>query len=301
MTVIVNVISRSDIVSDLYGILAEQKSSLVDLIWQQHHFHEKRRWSALGMIGAIDLENLSEMDKVNLWNAGRAELTTKPGADRLARLADHECRRWQDRNPVVAKVMQVCGTWSRYWNEEESFHEMTLNHLSRLLGLEPVSDETLIEFRKIFPDDDMLRTLVLLAISEITATVNYSWCASVAQDIGLRKLFKQIAADESQHMSYFISFAKALVDSQEYSSKGAFAVAHLFVREGGELYASNRQKVERRDSHINWWDALKYEMVIPDNIERKQGLIFSALRQITGIQVKSAAEVEEKWLELVGC
>ena len=301
MPVIVNLIPRSDIVRDLYGILSEQKSSLVDLIWQQHHFHEKRRWSALEMIGAIDLENLSELDKVNLWNAGRAELTTKPGADRLARLADHECHRWQDRNQVVAKVMQACSTWSRYWNEEESFHEMTLNHLSRLLALEPVSDETLIEFRKIFPDDDMLRTLVLLAISEITATVNYSWCASVAQDVGLRKLFKQIAVDESQHMSYFISFAKALVDSQEYSPKGAFAVAHLFVRDGGELYGSNRQEIEQRDSHVNWWDALKYKTVIPDNIERKQGLIFSALRQITGIQVKSAAEVEEKWLELVGC
>ncbi|AOY82439.1 ferritin-like domain-containing protein [Moorena producens JHB] len=301
MTVIVNMISRADIVSNLYGILAQQKNSLLDLIWEQHHFHEKRRWSALDMIGVIDIENLSEMDKVNLWNAGRAELTTKPGADRLARLADNECRRWQDRNPVVAKVMQACGTWSRYWNEEESFHEMTLNHLSSLLGLEPVSDEILIEFRKIFPDDDMLRTLVLLAISEITATVNYSWCASVAQDIGLRKLFKQIAADESQHMTYFISFAKALVDSKEYSPKGAFAVAHLFLREGGELYGSKRQAVERRDSHVNWWDALKYEMVIPDNVERKQGLIFSALRQITGIQVKSATEVEEKWLELVGC
>ena len=147
----------------------------------------------------------------------------------------------------------------------------------------------------------MLRTLVLLAISEITATVNYSWCASVAQDVGLKKLFKQIAMDELQHMSYFISFAKALVDSQEYSPKGAFAVAHLFVREGGELYGSQRQEIERRDSHVNWWDSLKYEMVIPDNIERKLAFIYSALRQITGIQVKSVVEIERTWLELVGC
>lgn len=297
----VNTISRSDIVSNLYAIVAEQRSSLVDLIWEQHYFHEKRRWSAVEMIGAINLEAVNKFDKANLWNAGRAELTTKPGADRLARLADAECRRWQDRNPVLASIMQACSTWSRYWNEEESFHETTLNRLSTLLSLEPVSDETLIEFRKIFPDDDMLRTLVLLAISEITATVNYSWCANVAQDPGLKKLFKQIAADESQHMTYFISFAKALVDSKEYSPKGAFAVAHLFVREGGELYGSNRQHLEQRDSHVNWWDFIKYEMVLPDNIERKQSLIFSALRQITGIQVNSAAEVEQKWLDLVGC
>lgn len=301
MSATVNVISRSDIIGDLYEILAQEKSSLVDLIWEQHYFHEKRRWSAFDAISAINLEALSKMDKVNLWNAGRAELTTKPGADRLAKLADDQCRLWQDRNPVVSKIMQACGTWSRYWNEEESFHETTLNHLSNLLGLETVSDETLMEFRKIFPDDDMLRTLVLLAISEITATVNYSWCASVAQDAGLRKLFKQIAADESQHMSYFISFAKALVDSKEYSPKGAFAVAHLFVREGGELYGSNRQQVEQRDSHVNWWDAIKHEIVMPDNVGRKQNMIFSALRKITGIQVKSATEVEQKWLELVGC
>lgn len=301
MSATINKISRSDIVSNLYEILAEQRSSLVDLIWEQHSFHEKRRWSAVEMLSAINLESLSKFDKANLWNAGRAELTTKPGADRLARLADTECRRWQERNPVLASVMQACSTWSRYWNEEESYHETTLNHLSTILGLEPVSDETLIEFRKIFPDDDMLRTLVLLAISEITATVNYSYCASVAQDPGLKKLFKQIAVDECQHMTYFISFAKALVDSGEYSPKGAFAVTHLFIREGGELYGNTRQQVEHRESHVNWWDALKYETAIPDNIERKQGMIFSALRQITGIEVNSAAEVEEKWLELVGC
>ena len=297
----VNVISRANIVNDLYQVIADKRNCLVDLIWEQHSFHEKRRWSAVEMINAINLENLSQFDKANIWNAGRAELTTKPGADRLARQADAECRRWQESNPVLASVMQACSTWSRYWNEEEGFHESTLNRLSNLLGLEPVDDQVLIEFRKIFPDDDMLRTLVLLAISEITATVNYSYCASVAQDPGLKKLFKQIAADEAQHMTYFISFAKALVDSKEYSPKGAFAVAHLFVREGGELYGSKRQNLEQRDSHVNWWDALKYEVTIPDNIERKQGMIFSTLRQITGIEVNSAKEVEQKWLELVGC
>jgi hypothetical protein len=294
-------ICRADIISNLHEILAHGEKSLVDLFWEQHRFHEKRRWSAAEMIEQINLGALSETDKINLWNAGRAELTTKPGADRLARLSDTECRRWQEKNPVVSRIMQACGTWSRYWNEEESFHEMTLNRLSSLLGLEPVSDDTLIEFRQIFPDDDMLRTLVLLAISEITATVNYSWCASVSQDIGLKKVFQRIAADESQHMSYFISFAKALVDSKEYSAKEAFSVTHLFVREGGELYGSNRLGIEKRDSHVNWWDALKYENKIPDNVERKQNLIFSALKQITGIQVKTATEVEIKWLELVGC
>jgi rubrerythrin len=256
------------------------------------------------MIDAIDIESLSETDKLHIWNAGRAELTTKPGADRLARLADTECRRWQTKNPILAAVMQACGTWSRYWNEEESFHEATLNHLSSLIGLEPVSNETFIEFRQIFPDDDMLRTLVLLALSEIVASANYSYCASLAKDSGLKKLFKQIAADESQHMSYFISFAKALVDSGEYSPKGALAVAHLFLREGGEIHGSYRQKIEQRQTHVNWWDSLKVEALQTDGpveIERKANLIFAALKQITGIHFSSAAEVEEKWLEMVGC
>ncbi|MBW4497329.1 MAG: acyl-ACP desaturase [Oscillatoria princeps RMCB-10] len=288
----------------MYALLADRKISLVEIAWEQHRFHEKRRWSAVEMIDAIDIESLSETDKLHIWNAGRAELTTKPGADRLARLADTECRRWQTKNPILAAVMQACGTWSRYWNEEESFHEATLNHLSSLIGLEPVSNETFIEFRQIFPDDDMLRTLVLLALSEIVASANYSYCASLAKDSGLKKLFKQIAADESQHMSYFISFAKALVDSGEYSPKGALAVAHLFLREGGEIHGSYRQKIEQRQTHVNWWDSLKVEALQTDGpveIERKANLIFAALKQITGIHFSSAAEVEEKWLEMVGC
>ena len=298
------VIPHSDLIKNLYAVLADRRRSLIDITWEQHCFHERRRWSAVEMIEAIDLERLSDIDKAHIGNAGRAELTTKPGADRLARLADTECRSWQKKNPIVAAIAQACGTWSRYWNEEEGFHETTLNHLSRLIGLEPVSNETFIEFRQIFPDDDLLRTLVLLAISEITATVNYSYCASMSEDAGLKKLFKQIAADESQHMSYFISFAKALIDSGEYSPKGAFAVAHLFLRDGGELQGSNRQKLEQRTTHVNWWDALDLEEIEKANViglERKQHLTFSALRQITGIAVKSAAEVEETWLDLVGC
>lgn len=290
------------IVADLYQAFKAGRS-LVDIIWEQQRLHESRRWSAVEAIDGVNLARLSTSDKLLVWNAGRAELTTKPGADRLARLSDTECRRWQGRNELVASIMQACGTWSRYWNEEEAHHETSFNRLAVLTGQERVEDKTVIEFRKVFPDDDALRTLTLLAISEIVAAVNYAQCARVIEDPGLKHLFKQVGADEIQHMNYFIAFAKALVDSGEYKAKEAFSVAHFFLREGGEVQGSKREQVEHRDTHVNWWDQLEYRegMYAPDSTEKKHTLIFNALKRITGISVASAEEVEDTWMELVGC
>ncbi len=291
------------IIADLYSAFTKEGSSLVDVTWEQQRLHESRRWSAVDMIDSIDLASLSASDKHHIWNAGRAELTTKPGADRITRVFDKECRRWQGKNDVVAKIMQSCGTWSRYWNEEEAFHETCFNRLSTLLGLEPISDDTFIEFRKIFPDDDALRTLMLLTISEITAAVNYGQCAMVAKDPGLVALFKQVGADEIQHMNYFVAFAKAIVDSGEYKAKEAFAVAHFFLRDDGDLRGSKRERIEQRDTHINWWDQVQHDDAVeaPEALERKQTLIFNALKRITGISVSSTEEVEDTWMDLVGC
>ncbi|WP_224361846.1 ferritin-like domain-containing protein [Hyalangium versicolor] len=291
------------IVADLYKAFTQEGRTLVDITWEQQRLHESRRWSVMEMLAAIDVEGVTQSDRLLVWNAGRAELTTKPGADRLTRQADAECRRWQGKNDVLSAIMQACGTWSRYWNEEEAHHETSFNRLANLFGLERVSDDTFIEFRKIFPDDDMLRTLTLLSISEIVAAVNYGNCARVIQEPGLKALFKQVAADEIQHMNYFVAFAKALVDSGEYAAKEAFAVAHFFLRDGGEVHGSKRQRVEQRDTHVNWWDHLEYRegMYSPDAIDKKETLIFNALKRITGITVSSAEEVEDKWMELVGC
>ncbi len=290
-----------DIISNLYDDLAEGRMSLVDITWNQHLFHEKRRWSAAEFVSGVDIDALSDAEKVYIWNAGRAELTTKPGADRVARLADSECRRWQGVDDRLAAVMQSCGTWSRYWNEEEAFHETVFNALARRLGLEPITNDTFIEFRQIFPDDDLLRTLFLLVISEITAMVNYLCCARLANDAMLRALFKQVAADEAQHMRYFISFAKALVDSGHYPPKDAFAIAHLFLRDDGELSGSKRERVEARGTHVNWWDNLDTGSIeIPDDTEAKQKAIYSALKRVTGIDVDSPDEVEDTWMEMVG-
>ncbi|MFY1636758.1 hypothetical protein ACN27F_26355 [Solwaraspora sp. WMMB335] len=290
------------IITDLYDAVTTRNMSLVDVTWEQQRLHEARRWSVVEMLAGIDLDNLTEVDRSMVWNAGRAELTTKPGADRLERQADAECRRWQEKNPAVAAVMQACGTWSRYWNEEEAHHETVFIRLADLSGMPAITDETFIEFRQVFPDDDMLRTLVLLAISEITAAVNYGQCQHVVQDPGLRRLFKQVAADEIQHRNYFIAFAKALVDSGEYPAKDAFAVAHLFLRADGEIEGSARDKLQDRGTHVNWWDALETDegAFRPEALDKKAQLIFGALKKITGIEVHSADEVEDTWLSLVG-
>lgn len=299
----VRAIAKPVIVSDLYKAFTAEGLSLVDITWEQQRLHESRRWSAVELTSAIHLDALTEADKGRIWNAGRAELTTKPGADRVARLFDTECRRFQGKNDALANVMQACGTWSRYWNEEEAYHETSFNRLATLLGMPTVSNDTFIEFRKVFPDDDALRTLTLLAISEITAAVNYGQCALLAEEPALTALFKQVAADEIQHMTYFVAFAKALVDSGEFPAKHAFSVAHFFLREDGDLHGSRRARVEQRDTHVNWWDHLEGQSATetPAAIERKATLVFGALKRITGITVSSVQEVEEAWMDLVGC
>lgn len=289
------------IITDLYDALTRRGMSLVDVTWEQQRLHESRSWSVVELLAGVDLDRLTDVDRGLVWNAGRAELTTKPGADRLERQADAECRRWAGRNPTVAAIMQACGTWSRYWNEEEAHHETVFNRLADVSGMEPVSDEVFLMFRQVFPDDDMLRTLMLLAISEITAAVNYGQCQHVVQDPGLRRIFKQVAADEIQHRNYFVSFAKALVASGEYRAKEAFAVAHLFLREDGELHGSAREQLEQRGTHVNWWDHLETGEgdFRPEALEKKEQMICGALKKITGIEVRSGAEVEDTWMDLV--
>jgi hypothetical protein len=290
------------IITDLYEALTVRGMSLVDVTWEQQRLHESRRWSVIDMLAGIDLDSLTPLDRMLVWNAGRAELTTKPGADRLERQADRECRRWQDKNPAVAAIMQACGTWSRYWNEEEAHHETVFIRLADATGMDRVADETFLEFRQVFPDDDMLRTLTLLSISEITAAVNYGQCQHVVADQGLRRLFKQVAADEIQHRNYFISFAKALIDSGEYHAKDAFAVGHMFLREDGELLGSSREHVENRGAYVNWWDHIETADgdFRPEALEKKEQLVCGALTKMTGIPVKSRDEVEDTWMDLLG-
>lgn len=289
--------------SELYEAFRSGAHTLSSMAWEQQQLHEARRWSVVEMLSHIDIGALSAEDRVYVWNAGRAELTTKPGADRVARLADKECRRWLDTDPALASVMQACGTWSRYWNEEEAHHETAFNRIAAQLGMPVVEDTTFIEFRKIFPDDDMLRTLTLLAISEIAAANKYVTCSRAARDPGLAALLRQVASDEIQHMRYFSSFARALVDSGHYHPKEAVSVVYLFTREGGELYGSRREQVEQRPSHVNWWDHIETTDGVgqPDDIERQRTMVFAMLKSVCGVAVTTLDELEDAWMELVGC
>jgi hypothetical protein len=296
---------RPAVIAELYRAFKEERRTLVDITWEQHRLHESRRWSAAELVAAVDTERLSELDRLIVWSAGRGEMTAKPSADRMSRLADAECRRWVGRDDVVASIIQSLGTWTRYWNEEESHHEMGFTRLSLLLGLPPMSDAEIIDYRKIFPDDELLRTVTMLSFSEGIAAVNYGQYTRRVQDPGLKALLKHAGADEVQHMQYFISFAKALVDSGAYLAKESFAVAHFFLRQGGELYGSAREHVEHRTTHINWWDHLQARAgevaAASEALERKRSLILHALKRITGISCASAEEVEDTWMELVGC
>lgn len=291
----------AEILPNVYGVFASGQMTLADVEWEQQRFHERRRWNAVELVEQINLDSLSEADRIYIWNFARAELTTKPGADRLARLSDSESRKWQSEDPNLAKVIQACGTWSRYWNEEEAHHEASLTHLLRRLDFEPVSDDMFLEYRQIFPDDDMLRTLFLLAMSEIKTTVMYTSMANKTNDPGLRTLFRQIATDEAHHMRYFNAFGRGLVDSGKYSPKGAFAIAQFFLREGGEMEGYARGRKEQRGTHVNWWDQLDFRSAErPDDFERQHKLTYVCLEQVTGIRVSTPEEVEDAWLEFVG-
>lgn len=74
------------IIRDLHGAITSG-TSLVDIAWIQHRFHESRRWSLTELIGRVDPAKVDPAMKRNIWNAGRAELTAKPGADRLSKQA----------------------------------------------------------------------------------------------------------------------------------------------------------------------------------------------------------------------
>jgi hypothetical protein len=293
--------TRAEILPDVYHQIASGRMSIADVMWEQQRFHEQRRWSAVDMIDRIDIGALGHADRIYVWNFARAELTTKPGADRLARLCDSECHRWQAEDKTLAAVIQACGTWSRYWNEEEAHHEASLNRLVRLLDFEPITDDMFLEYRQIFPDDDMLRTLFLLAMSEVKTTVMYTAMANKVTDEGLKALLRQIATDEMHHMRYFNAFGRGLVDSGRYTSKGALAIAHFFLREGGEMEGYARDHKEKRGTHVNWWDVLDFRDVErPDDFDRQRKLTYVCVEQVTGMRVASAEEVEEKWLEAVG-
>jgi len=301
--------NKPNVERNVWAAITTNDNGLFKTFWQQHRYHEARRWSVTDFINEIDFPNLTMLERSYIKNAGFAEITTKPGADRLTRQADSECQKWLNTNPQLSAVMQACGTWSRYWNEEESHHEMAFLYLSYaanentdspILNAVP-SDKEIIDFRRIYPDDNMLRTLTILAMSEGIATLQYNDFADAATDPALIALFRKISLDESQHMRNFVSFAKALVDSGEFDIRDVLSMAIMFMREDGEIYGNSENRVKERDTHVNWWDA------IDDNCQRDPAseekevkqIIFKVVENITGIKVSDVEELEEIWMELL--
>ena len=293
--------------AELYRAFKEEGRTLVEILWEQHRFHESRRWSAVEVVEAVrPRERLTELDRMLVWNAGRAEMTAKPSADRMARLADSGVPALQGKDDAVAAVIQSLGTWTRYWNEEEAHHEMGFTQLAAAARASPpMDDATVIDYRKVFPDDDLLRTVTMLSFSEGIAAVNYGQYArrspgsrpqGAAQARGRRR--------GAAHAVLHLVRQGAGGQRGVRGSRSAFAVAYFFLREGGELYGSTREHVEHRDTHVNWWDHLEYGVGQcsggPGSSSASGALILHALRRITGISCASAEEVEDQWMDLVG-
>lgn len=294
--------NKPTVLTNLYARIRSGEQSLIDLTMEQQRLHESRRWSTQELLAAVNSRNISDTDKDRLRNVGRTDATTNLRTDRLARLADQECRRWVGKNDVLSTVIHACGTWSRYWNEEESRHEAVFKRLASMLNLESISNDKVIGYRKVFPDGNLLRTMTLLAISEITSAVNYAGCAKRVRDPGLKAIFKQVGADEVQHMKYFIAFARACVDSGEFHPKGAFSEAYFLLRKSGDRIGRKRRRVEQHGMYVNGWDGLGYvpQGDNPNRIEKKQRMVFNALEGITGVPVKSIDDLEDTWLGMVG-
>ena len=285
---------------NLFHDISTLGMNLIDLAWEQHRFHESRQWSSTQILDNMDFTHFDKTDRIFISNAGMAEITTKPGADRLAKQAEDEGHFWLDKNPMVSVIMQACGTWSRYWNQEESFHDATLNKIAAIIGESIVDDQTFIKLRQVFPKDNMLRTLVLLAFSEAVAHVSYIEYAKVTKNKQLANLLNHIGADEAQHMSYFITFAKALVDSGEYNVKDVLSVGYMFIKDGGELSGSARgEEIEKRDHHVNWWDEVDSDVMQKLNNIKKQKMIFSVINRITGISLTNETELYDCWIKAI--
>lgn len=287
---------------DLYSQLEANPAVLSALIWNQQCLHEQRRWSSQTYVDAIPLRQVSANDRKVIWNAGRAELTTKPGADRLARDANSEVARWLETAPATAAVVEACGTWSRYWNEEEAHHECAFNELSSRLELPQLTLDTYAEFRAIFPPDCLLRTLVLLMMSEINAAAEYGSAARKTEQPEVRRLLRQIAADEVQHMNYFISFAKALIDSGNYPTRNALSVVNFFFGTNQEIEGGRRSTLSNRTTHVNWWDKVDFDEENKDDDlhKTKTDMALRGIQRITGLHFRSMTELSQRWMQMSG-
>ena len=84
--------------------------------------------------------------------------------------------------------------------------------------------------------------------------------------------------------------------------RSVLAIAHLFVRPGGEIYGATRAETTERATHVNWWDHLdeaQGDVSLLMGVEKKLAMTYKMIQQITGIQVSSPEEIEDQWMDLV--
>ena len=149
---------------------------------------------------------------------------------------------------------------------------------------------------------------MLQACVEIEAVISYGYIAKTAEHPIVREIFLRVMRDEAQHREYFISFAKALVESGVAPPKDVLAMAYAWVRpEVGETYGSARRVQTRRLGFVNWWEKViashDNPLVLWANKETEQWLrsrkvlsLLSAVRQITGLHVESTNDLERAYL-----
>jgi len=284
--------------------------SISDVMRIQHEYHEMRRWSVTDLIKNKDIGKVSRNDKAVLWQAARAEITTQPACIRLAVDGLKLANELEGKNKLGNAVAHIAAQWSaRYWLEEEGHHEVGYGTVMEMAGLDPISEEEVKEYRGAFPTDNFARVCMLQACVEIEACVTYGEVAKTSDNPLIKQVFGKITADESQHRAYFISFARALVEAEAYPLKDILSMAYTWIRpKGGETVGSHREKQNKREGFVNWWENMKTdpndELAMAEEQFRSQHLqekkvraVLSAVEEGTGIALKTVSDLEKVYMK----
>lgn len=292
----------TDIVKEL-----KAGATITDVLRAQQSYHEQRRWGSDALFDRRRLSRPSHADKAALWHAARAELTTQPAGLRLAVDGVKLANEIRESNPLGSDVLHIAAAWSaRYWLEEEAHHEIVFGRLMEMAGIDPIEEEEVVECRGTLPVDNYARVCVLQACVEIEACVSYDWASRGTDDELVHDVFHTVMKDEVQHRQYFVSFAKALVETGVYPIKDVLSMAYSWVRpDGGETYGSAREAQTEREGHVNWWERIRTgdeEFGLADDSlhqgpihAKKLTSVFALVREATGIQTESYDDLKRAY------
>jgi hypothetical protein len=298
------------IITNLVEEIRDNGLTLTGVMRIQHAYHESRRWSVTDMLKGKELGTVSRRDKAILWQAARAEITTQPACIRLAVDGLKLANELEDKNKIGSIVAHSAAQWSaRYWLEEEGHHEVAYGTVMEMAGLDPITEEEVIEHRGAFPTDNFARVCMLQACVEIEACVAYGEVAKTSENPLVKQIFAKITADESQHRAYFISFARALVESGAYPLKDILSMAYTWIRpKGGETHGSYREKQTKREGFVNWWQNMKTdpedelsmqeEQFRSEHLqEKKVRAVLSAVEEGTGFPLKTVEDLQKVYMQ----